>query len=390
MRGCSPHSPGSDVSEEPIRYSVVIPLRDEEGNVEPLWRELTEVMSELGEPYELIFVDDGSTDGTFQKLSGLYERDARVHVIRLCTHFGQTAALAAGFDFAQGEIVITMDGDLQYDPRDIPRLVQKLAQGYDLVSGWRRRRSDAFWTRRLPSRVANWLIARLSGVPLRDFGSTFKAYRREALASIRLYGDQHRFIPALISQWWDRLAEIPVRVRPRRWGRSKYGLSRTLRVLFDLVTMTFLLRHLARPLHFFGKWGAVAFALGLGLEGYLLEEEILGHAPLLREHGLLLLLGLLLLITGMQLISLGLIGEVLSRTYYESQRKPIYAIREIHSRRRGASPKRAERGHLSERRARRVRSPHSFGPARSQSAPPCDRESADRCPGSPPPDSCSL
>jgi len=313
-------------------------MRDEEGNVEPMWREVTDVMRVLGEPYELIFVDDGSADRTYERLVSLYERDAHVHVLRLSRNFGQTAALMAGFDFAEGEIVIAMDGDLQYDPRDIPRLVQKLREGYDLVSGWRWKRSDAWLTRRLPSRVANWLAAQLAGVPLKDFGSTFKAYRREAIARIRLYGEQHRFIPALISQWCDRLVEIPVTVRPRRWGRSKYGLSRTLRVAFDLVTLAFLLRYLAHPVRLFGSWGAIALLVGLGLDGYLLEEKVLRHVSIMEAHGPLFLLSILFALTGLQLISLGLIGEIISRTYYESQRKPIYSIREVCSRRNRGRP----------------------------------------------------
>lgn len=322
-------------SSEPtaIRYSLVVPLRDEEGNVEALWEEVTAVMEGLGEPYELILVDDGSTDGTYDRLVSLCERDARVQVLRLSRNFGQTAALAAGFDFARGAIIIAMDGDLQYDPRDIPRLVQKLNEGYDLVSGWREKRSDAWLTRRLPSRVANWLAARVSGVPLKDFGSTFKAYRREVLAQIRLYGEQHRFIPALVSQWRDRFAEIPVRVRPRRWGRSKYGLSRTLRVTFDLLTIAFLLRYLAHPLRLFGSWGAAMLLGGLALDGYLVVEKLWHHISIMGQHGPLLLLSVLLIVTGGQLISLGLLGEILSRTYFESQRKPIYSIREIRARR---------------------------------------------------------
>lgn len=330
---CPNGNPSPESEGTPIRYSIVIPMRDEEGNVEPLWREVTEVMGALGEPYELIFIDDGSADRTYERLLSLYERDPHVHVLRFSKNFGQTPALMAGFDFARGEIIIAMDGDLQYDARDIPRLVRKLGEGYDLVSGWRAKRSDAWLTRRLPSRVANWLVARLSGIPLRDFGSTFKAYRREVVAELRLYGEQHRFIPVLAAQWWNRLSEIPVNVRPRQWGRSKYGLSRTLRVAFDLMTIAFLQRYLAQPLRLFGGWGVIALLIGLGLDGYLLEEKFLRRVSIMGEHGPLLLLSTLLIITGVQFISLGLLGEIISRTYYESRRKQIYSIRQIHSRR---------------------------------------------------------
>ncbi len=313
-------------------YSVVIPLYNEVENVEPLYRELKPVLDQLGAPYEVIFVDDGSRDGTFEVLLKLYREDPTVHLVRLSRNFGQTAALAAGFDFARGAIIIAMDGDLHHDPQDIPRLLEKLQQGYDIVSGWRRDRPDDFLTRRLPSRIANWIMARLSGVPLRDFGSTFKAYRREIIKNIRLYGELHRFIPALASLVGARIAEIPVRARPRYRGQSKYGLSRTIRVLLDFITIKFLLSYMTRPLHFFGPVGLLAVASGVLLGGYLTLKKLLYGISLLQQHGPLLLLSMLLIITGVQLISIGLIGEIIMRTYYESQRKPIYTIREIRSR----------------------------------------------------------
>ncbi len=314
-------------------YSIVIPLYNEAENVEPLYRELKPVLERLGAPYEVIFVDDGSQDGTYEVLLALHREDPTVHLVRLSRNFGQTAALAAGFDFARGAIIIAMDGDLHHDPQDIPRLLEKLQQGYDIVSGWRKDRPDDFLTRRLPSRIANWIMARLSGVPLRDFGSTFKAYRREIIKNIRLYGELHRFIPALASLMGARIAEIPVRARPRYRGQSKYGLSRTIRVLLDFITIKFLLSYMTRPLHFFGPVGLLALASGVLLGGYLTLKKFLYGISLLQRHGPLLLLSMLLIITGVQLISIGLIGEIIMRTYYESQRKPIYTIREIRSRR---------------------------------------------------------
>jgi len=314
-------------------YSLVIPLYDEAENVEPLYRELRPVLEQLGEPYEVIFVDDGSRDGTYEALLTLYREDPNVHLLRLSRNFGQTAALAAGFDFARGEIIIAMDGDLHHDPRDIPRLLEKLREGYDIVSGWRKDRPEDLLTRRLPSRIANWIMARLSGLPLRDFGSTFKAYRREVIKNIRLYGELHRFIPALASLVGARITEIPVRARPRYRGRSKYGLSRTIRVLLDFITIKFLLGYMTRPLHFFGPVGLLALGGGVLLGGYLAAKKLLLGISLLQQHGPLLLLSMLLVITGVQLISIGLIGEIIMRTYYESQRKPIYVIREVRSRR---------------------------------------------------------
>ncbi|GBC81103.1 Dodecaprenyl-phosphate galacturonate synthase [bacterium HR10] len=320
-------------------YSIVIPLYNEAENVEPLYRELKPVLEHLGAPYEVIFVDDGSQDGTYEVLLALHREDPTVHLVRLSRNFGQTAALAAGFDFAHGAIIIAMDGDLHHDPQDIPRLLETLQQGYDIVSGWRKDRPDDFLTRRLPSRIANWIMARLSGVPLRDFGSTFKAYRREIIKNIRLYGELHRFIPALASLVGARIAEIPVRARPRYRGQSKYGLSRTIRVLLDFITIKFLLSYMTRPLHFFGPVGLLALASGVLLGGYLTLKKFLYGISLLQRHGPLLLLSMLLIITGVQLISIGLIGEIIMRTYYESQRKPIYTIREIRSRREArASP----------------------------------------------------
>jgi glycosyltransferase involved in cell wall biosynthesis len=310
-----------------------VPLYNEEENVEPLYSEIKAVMDELHEPYEFVFVDDGSTDKTYYVLSRLYEQDERVRIVRLSKNFGQTAGLAAGFDFAQGAVIIALDGDLQYDPADIPQLLVKVEEGYDIVSGWRKNRADDFFTRRFPSLVANWIMANLSGIRMKDFGSTFKAYRSDVIKNVRLYGELHRFIPVLASLSGATTIEVPINIRPRLKGKSKYGLSRTIRVLLDFVTIKFLLSYLTRPLQFFGRYGLTAFVAGLALSGYLTAKKILYGTDILDVHGPLLLLSFLLIITGVQLISIGLIGEMVSRTYYESQGKRIYSVREVKSRR---------------------------------------------------------
>ncbi len=327
-----PHNAFSE--DAPPKYSIVIPLYNEQENVEPLYAELKEVMDSLGSSYEIVFVDDGSRDSTASVVARLSDEDETVTLLRLSKNFGQTAALAAGFDFAQGDVIIAMDGDLHHDPRDIPCLLEKLADGYDIVSGWRRNRQENWLTRRLPSRVANWMMAKLSGLPLRDFGSTFKAYRREVIKNVRLYGELHRFIPVLATlSGASTIAEIPVTSRPRYKGASKYGLSRTIRVLLDFLTIKFLLSYLTRPLQFFGPFGLASLAVGFFIGLYLTVKKIVSHIHIMQQHGPLLLLSILLIITGVQLISIGLIGEVVSRTYYESQRKPIYSVKEIRTRR---------------------------------------------------------
>jgi glycosyltransferase involved in cell wall biosynthesis len=314
------------------KISVVIPVHNEEPSLLPLYDKLTAVLERLGRPYEIIFVDDASTDRSFELLANLVETDARLKVIRLRRNFGQTAALAAGFHHAQGDIVVSMDGDLQHDPEDLPALVAKIEEGYDIASGWRKQRVDAALTRRLPSRIANWLMAKVSGLNLHDFGTTFKAYRAEVLKDVELYGELHRFIPALASFYGARVAEVPIRNTPRRSGSSHYGLRRTFHVLFDILTVKFLLSYLTRPMHFFGRVGLVATAGGGGILGWLLVDKIRGH-ELMSEHGPLLIAGALLLLTGIIMFSTGLLGEVLVRTYFESQGRRIYAIREIRERR---------------------------------------------------------
>jgi glycosyltransferase involved in cell wall biosynthesis len=315
------------------RVSIVVPLYNEQENVRPLHGQLSEVLNRLGRSYELIFVDDGSRDQTPQILDEIYEKDSRVCVVRLRRNFGQAAALQAGFDFAQGDIIISMDGDLQHDPAEIPEFLAQMAKGYDVVSGWRVARKDAWLTRRLPSRVANWLMAKLSGMPLHDFGTTFKAYRAEVLRSIHLYGELHRFIPVLASWSGATVAEIPIKNTVREKGKSHYGLSRTIRVLLDLIGIKFLLDYSTRPLHFFGLLSLLGVGAGGGIGFFLLYEKLVLHRAIMLEHGPLLFVAMLLFLTGIQFLSVGLIGEMLSRTYYESQRKAIYALREIKSRR---------------------------------------------------------
>src|SRR5450631_3303417 len=320
-------------SESPIRYSIVVPFFNEQENIPPLYMKLTEVMDAIGEPYELVFVDDGSRDNTFKVLSEIYEHDRRVNLVRLRRNFGQTAGLKAGFDFARGEIIISMDGDLQHDPEEIPRFLEKIEEGYDLVSGWRHDRKDHWLMRQLPSRVANWMMAKLSGIDLHDFGTTFKAYRREIIQEIQLYGELHRFIPALASSMGAKIAEVPIVNLERKNGKSNYGIGRTIRVFLDLIIVKFLLDYSTRPLQFFGLLGMGGVSLGLLIAVYLSVEKFAHNVAIMQTHGPLLLLAAALFVSGIQFISMGLLGEISSRTYYESQNKPIYALREVKSHR---------------------------------------------------------
>jgi glycosyltransferase involved in cell wall biosynthesis len=313
--------------------SIVIPIHNEEPSILPLYDRLTAVLERLRKPYEIIFIDDASTDRSFDLLANLVETDSRLKVIRLRRNFGQTAALAAGFDESQGTIVISLDGDLQHAPEDIPALLEKIEEGYDIASGWRKNRLDNAVTRKLPSRIANWLMAKASHVDLRDFGTTFKAYRAEILKDINLYGELHRFIPALASFYGARIAEVPIRNSPRASGGSHYGLGRTFRVMFDILTVWFLLKYFTRPMHFFGKWGLISGGLGAGLLTWLAAWKLWTRADIITEHGPLIVVGALALVNGVILFSTGLLGEVLTRTYFESQGRRIYAVREIRTRR---------------------------------------------------------
>ena len=317
----------------PIRHSIVVPFYNEFENVRLLYSKISDVMARVGEPHEIIFVDDGSTDGTFKLLTEIQEMDHNVHTLRLRRNFGQTAALKAGFDFACGEIIVSMDGDLQHDPEEIPLFLEKIEEGYDIVSGWRQERNDAWLTRRFPSRVANWMMAKLSRVRLHDFGTTFKAYRREVIQGLQLYGELHRFIPALASWSGATIAEIPIKNIPRQNGKSNYGLSRTAKVLLDLISIKFLLDYSTKPLHFFGPAGLLGTGVGTILGLFLLFKKLVLGQEILFQHGPLLFMAMLLILSGIQFLSIGLMGEMLARTYYESQKKSIYVLGEVRSQR---------------------------------------------------------
>ncbi|CAH2032035.1 glycosyltransferase family 2 protein [Trichlorobacter ammonificans] len=306
--------------------SIVIPIYYEEENIRPLYRAVTETLDPTGLSYEIIAVDDGSGDGSFGILKELALQDSRLRVIRFRRNFGQTAAMSAGFEAARGAVIVPMDGDLQNDPADIPLLLAKIREGYDVVSGWRRDRQDAFVSRTLPSRIANGLISRMTGVHLHDYGCTLKAYRREVLEGIGLYGEMHRFVPALASRVGARVTELPVRHHPRRFGQSKYGISRTMRVILDLITVRFLLSYATKPIQLFGKWGIYCFLMACGSGGATLYMKIFGGHSMNRNP--LLILTAFLLFMGVQFIALGLLGELNARTWYESQGKPVYAVRE--------------------------------------------------------------
>lgn len=307
--------------------SIVVPIYNEEESVAPLVRELCSALDPLGKSYEIILVDDGSADGTYAVLSQLHQREPRLTVLRFKRNFGQTAAIAAGLAHARGEVVVAMDGDGQNDPKDIPALLSKLDEGYDLVSGWRFPRQDPFWSRRLPSTIANGLISWMTQVKLHDYGCTLKALRRDIAKDLKLYGEMHRFIPAIAYERGARIAEMKVHHRPRQWGASKYGIARTLRVVLDLLTVKFLLSYATRPLHIFGLIGIVSGAVGLLLAGYLTVQKLFYYEEIGGRP--LLLLAVLLIFIGIQFITLGLLGEMLARTYHESQNKPIYVIKEI-------------------------------------------------------------
>jgi glycosyltransferase involved in cell wall biosynthesis len=304
--------------------SVVVPLFNEEENVEPLFDALTETLARVGRSYELVFVDDGSRDMTPRVLDVLAGRDQRVRVLRLRRNFGQTAAFSAGFDHAQGDVVVTMDGDLQFDPADIPALLAHLDEGHDMVCGWRHPRHDPL-SKRIPSWFANRIIAWTTGVPLHDFGCSLKAMRADVAKGIRLYGEMHRFIPAVASWMGVALAEVPIHHRSRVRGTSKYGLGRTTRVMLDLLTVKFLLAYGTRPAHLFGLMGLASGAAGSLILAYLAYVRLFQDTPIGGRP--MLLLGALLFLTGVILINFGLIGELLVRTYHESQGKPIYVLK---------------------------------------------------------------
>ncbi len=307
--------------------SIVIPVHNESPNLKSLYEELTQTLGQYGRSYELLVVDDGSTDNSFEQLAALQARDPRLRVIRFRRNFGQTAAFAAGFAHARGRLVVTSDGDLQNDPRDIPAMVTLIEQGHDIVCGWRKERKDTFMTRRVPSMLANKLISWATGVPLHDYGCSLKVFRAEVVKPLRLYGEMHRFLPAIASQIGVSIAEVVVNHRPRRAGATKYGLSRTIRVVLDLATVKFLLSYSTRPLQIFGLVGLIAGGLGMLITGWLGYIRLFQHQAIADRP--LLLLGVMLVFIGVQLLTFGLLAEVMARTYYESQNKTTYVIREV-------------------------------------------------------------
>ncbi len=308
--------------------SVVIPLFNEEENILLLYNELIEVLSSCEEEYEIIFIDDGSSDRSFQLLKELQENDSHVVVVSFRKNFGQTAAMAAGFDYARGDVIITMDGDLQNDPRDIPKLLEQIAAGNDVVTGWRFDRKDAFINRRLPSIIANKIISKTTGVNLHDYGCTLKAFKREVIKNVKLYGEMHRFIPAIASGMGIEFTEVKVNHRPRRFGSTKYGISRTIRVILDLITVKFLLSYGTRPIQVFGLMGLLSGGIGFLIALVMTFQRQFMGVPLAERP--LLFLAVLLIFVGIQFVSLGLIAELQARTYHESQSKPVYHVKKVY------------------------------------------------------------
>jgi glycosyltransferase involved in cell wall biosynthesis len=317
-----------------MELSIVIPVYNEEENVEPLVQEIKSAVEQLGKGYEIVIVDDGSTDGTFEVLARLHEREAHLRVVRLKRNFGQTAALAAGLAHCEGKIIVTMDGDGQNDPADIPALLAELDKGNDLVTGWRFSRQDSFISRRLPSRIANRLISWTTQVKVHDYGCTLKAMHSDVAKNLKLYGEMHRFIPAIAYERGARIAELKVHHRPRLRGTSKYAVTRTLRVVLDLLTVKFLISYSTRPSHIFGPIGVISGGVGFLIAIYLSFEKFfrgvtIGNRPLL-------LLAVLLIFIGFQFITMGLLGEMLARTYHESQGRPVFVVGEFLGERKSA------------------------------------------------------
>jgi glycosyltransferase involved in cell wall biosynthesis len=311
-----------------IDLSVVIPIRNEAESLEALHRELTDTLVDWGRPYEILVIDDGSTDDSYAILERLHAIDSRLRVIRFRRNFGQTAAFAAGFAHARGRLIVTSDGDLQNDPRDIPSMVATLEEGdCDIVCGWRRNRKDPFFSRLVPSMIANRLISWATGVRLHDYGCSLKVFRADVVRPLKLYGEMHRFIPAIASEQGVRIAEVQVNHRPRRHGRSNYGISRTVRVVLDLLTVKFLLSYSTRPLQIFGLVGLAMGLVGAAITGYLAYVRLMGEQSIANRP--LLFFGGLLILSGLQLVTMGLLAEMQARTYHESQNKPTYVIRSI-------------------------------------------------------------
>lgn len=312
--------------ENPV-LSLVIPVFNESENLPDLYKEIVNSCEKLKKTYEIIFVDDGSWDESFVILKKIHQQDTRVKIIRLRRNYGQTASISAGFDYSHGDIIITLDADLQNDPNDFAALIQKIEEGYDIVSGWRKKRKDKLLTRRVPSTIANWLISLITRVKLHDYGCTLKAFRREVVKSIRLYGELHRFIPAIASNMGVSIAEVKVNHRPRRYGKSKYSVTRFVKVILDLLTVKFLLSYSTRPLQIFGFFGLVSGAIGSIMGLYLSYQRLFLMKSLANRPALLL--SILLVVIGVQFITIGLLAEIMVRTYHEAVEKKIYFVQEI-------------------------------------------------------------
>ena len=306
--------------------SVFLPVYNEEPNLRPLHDKLAEALKALGRSAEIVYVDDGSSDGSLKILREIAQMDPRVRVVALRRNYGQTAAMAAGIDAARGKVLIPMDADMQNDPADITRLLDKLDEGYDVVSGWRKNRKDKMVTRKIPSQIANRIISWIGGVPLHDYGCSLKAYRRESLEDVKLYGEMHRFIPIYASWAGARVTEIPVEHHARTMGKSKYGLSRTLKVVFDLMTIKFMASYQTKPIYVFGSFGMLAFAISLLAGLYAVFLKLFHKADFVQTP--LPVLTIVMFAVGVQFLLMGLLAEMLVRTYHESQSKPIYAVRE--------------------------------------------------------------
>jgi len=313
--------------DKTLDLSVVIPIYNEAKNVEKLYEKLEEVLSKLDKSYEVLLVDDGSTDGTTDKLAEIHKRNPKYKVIQFRRNYGQTAAISAGFDYSIGDVIVTIDADLQNDPKDIPKILKKMEDGYDVVSGWRKERKDPFLTRIIPSKVANWLVSILAGIHLHDYGCTLKAYSKDVAKNVQLYGEMHRYIPALASWIGINVTEVPVSHHKRKFGKSKYGLSRTPRVILDLITLKFLLSYSTRPIQIFGSLGIITGFIGFLIALYLSYVRLLLRQPIGDRP--LLLLAVLLIFLGFQFISMGLLGELAVRTYHETQNKPIYFVKNM-------------------------------------------------------------
>lgn len=312
-----------------MNFSIVVPFHNEEKNLPVLYRRLTAVMESIGEEYELIFVDDGSTDQTHPILKDISAVDPRVIGLRLRRNFGQTAALAAGFDYARGDVIIAMDGDLQHQPEDIPDFLEQIRDGFDVVSGWRQKRQDGF-LRTFPSKIANQLMARASGVAIHDFGTTFKAYRSEVIKRIPIYGQMHRFLPAMASIEGALITEVKIQDLPRASGKSHYGISRAFRVMFDILTIRFLVKYFARPLHFFGAVGAVMIAVSAVLAGWLLFKKLYWSEDIFIQNGPMLIFSAVTFLGGMQFLGLGFLGDLFARLYHAPEQRDIYNVARVY------------------------------------------------------------